>query len=204
MMKFNEDQKDFLFSYIPGHYRKEIRDEFNRRFPDTPITVMQVKGFIQRNHLNTGITGHFPKGHQPPNKGKKISADQYEKMKATMFKKGQIPHNKKPVGSTRLNVEGYIEIKVAEPNKYVLEQRYVWEQAHGPIPKDHVLLHRNGVKHDNRLENLMLLSRSELIRLNQSQLYSDNQEINEVAINLAKLSSLIGQRKKRSKKVGTI
>lgn len=201
-MKYSEEQKEFLFSYIPGHYRKEIRDEFNRRFPDTPITVMQVKGFIQRNHVTTGFDGRFQKGNPPRNKGKKMTAEQYEKLRRTMFKKGQIPHNKKPVGSTRLNVEGYIEIKVAEPNKYVLEQRYVWEQAHGPIPKNYVLLHRNGVKHDNRLENLMLLSKSELIRLNQSGLYSDNQEINEVAINLAKLSSLIGQRKRRFKKAG--
>lgn len=49
--------------------------------------------------------------------------------------------------------DGYVEILVA-PYTRRLEHLVVWEQAHGPIPKGYVVHHLNGVKDDNRLENL--------------------------------------------------
>ncbi len=36
------------------------------------------------------------------------------------FEKGHISKNHKPIGSERINVAGYIEIKTAEPNKWEL------------------------------------------------------------------------------------
>lgn len=44
-------------------------------------------------------------------------------------------------------------------NAYVPEHRFVWEQAHGDIPKEYVIHHINGIKTDNRLENLVALPR---------------------------------------------
>ena len=44
--------------------------------------------------------------------------------------------------------------------KYVAEHRYVWEQANGPLPTGGIIHHRNGVKDDNRLENLELTTRA--------------------------------------------
>lgn len=41
------------------------------------------------------------------------------------------------------------------------EHRFVWEQAYGPIPPNHVVHHKNGNKSDNRLENLELLTLSD-------------------------------------------
>jgi hypothetical protein len=37
------------------------------------------------------------------------------------------------------------------------EHRWVWEQAHGPIPAGHHIHHKNHVRDDNRLENLELI-----------------------------------------------
>ena len=189
-----------MFDYVPGHHYKEIMEEFNRRFPDTPITTSQVKGFVGRYHLNTGFTGRYEKGRISHNKGKKMDSETYEKIKHTFFKPGHKPINHREVGSTRENVDGYIEIKIKEPNEWTLYSRYVWEKENGPVKDGYCLLHKSGIKNDDRLENLVLLSRAELIRLNQSGFFTEgNIDINEVAINLAKLKNTIGNKTKGKK-----
>lgn len=78
--------------------------------------------------ITTGTGGFFQKGHVPQNKGKKMSPEQYKKCSGTMFKKGNVPKNYKPVGSKRILKEGYVEIKIADPNQWELEHRLVWEK----------------------------------------------------------------------------
>lgn len=60
-------------------------------------------------------------------------------------------------GTTR--TQGYLLIRQGAGHnaKYVREHRLVWEQTHGAIPKGYVIHHLNGVKDDNRLENLACL-----------------------------------------------
>ena len=41
-----------------------------------------------------------------------------------------------------------------------MEHRYIWETAFGPIPEGMYIDHINGVRHDNRLENLRLVDRT--------------------------------------------
>lgn len=54
--------------------------------------------------------------------------------------------------------DGYWEVLV--DGQRILEHRYLWEQANGPLPKKWVVHHLNGVKDDNRLENLVGMARS--------------------------------------------
>jgi hypothetical protein len=65
----------------------------------------------------------------------------------------------------RIDEEGYIARTVYNPitkrKVPVRQHRLVWEAYHGPIPHRHVIHHKNGIKTDNRIENLeCLLSRS--------------------------------------------
>ena len=53
---------------------------------------------------------------------------------------------------------GYVTIFLGDGSSQ-LEHRYIWEQTYGPIPKGWVIHHINGVKSDNRRENLIALSR---------------------------------------------
>jgi hypothetical protein len=67
-------------------------------------------------------------------------------------------------GGRKVNAGGYIEIYYPEPHHrrqdqggtyYVLEHILVWEKAHNkPLPDGYVIHHLNGIKTDNRPENL--------------------------------------------------
>jgi hypothetical protein len=66
------------------------------------------------------------------------------------------------VGVGHIHGSGYrrLSLLVGGPGsnkrRLVLEHRYVWEQAHGPLPDGATLHHKNGNRLDNRLENLEL------------------------------------------------
>ena|SRR3990167_2915860 len=62
----------------------------------------------------------------------------------------------------RSHSKGYVYLLVApearKGHRYRAEHIVVWEKANGkPLPKGWVVHHRNGVKHDNRPENLQAL-----------------------------------------------
>lgn len=50
---------------------------------------------------------------------------------------------------------------LATKNGAVLEHRKVWFEHFGSIPEGSVIHHKNGNKHDNRIENLECLTRSQ-------------------------------------------
>lgn len=93
---------------------------------------------------NVGAAHRFRKGQAPANKGKPMPF--HPNSAATRFKKGQSPANTKWEGHERLSKEGYVEISVRETNphtgyerRYVPKHKWLWQQAHGPIPVGMVL-----------------------------------------------------------------
>ena len=78
-----------------------------------------------------------------------------------MFKKGRTPVNHRDVGAERVNVYGYIEIKVSEPNSWRLKHRVMWEQVNGTIPRGYNVQFKNHNPLDCRIENLYLISKAE-------------------------------------------
>lgn len=106
----------------------------------------------------------FKKGCEAPNKGKKMSPEQYARASRTMFKKGNIPATHREVGEERLSIDGYVEVKVAEPNVWKAKHRVIWEQHHGEIPPGYHIQFRNHDKTDFRIENLYMISKSEQFR----------------------------------------
>lgn len=61
-------------------------------------------------------------------------------------------------GRVKRRRDGYWELRI--DGERILEHRHIWEQANGPIPDKWVIHHFNGIKDDNRLENLVAMSRS--------------------------------------------
>lgn len=140
-----------------------------------------IKGMMYRNKLTTGTVGYFKKGSTPWNKGLKG----YMGANKTSFKKGTIPPQYRPVGSERITKDGYIEIKVEDPNKWELKHRVIWEQHNGEIPKGYAIIFADGDKSNLDIDNLLLVSRKQLLFMNRNNLRSENKEFTKVGVNIA-------------------
>lgn len=109
----------------------------------------------------------FKKGCTSFNKGKRIhefmSEESIEKCRRNWYKKGHRPYNKLDIGTEVQYSSGYVYIKV-DNGRLVPKHRYVWEQAHGPIPDGHIVVFRDGDRTNCDLDNLYLTTRTETIR----------------------------------------
>lgn len=196
-MKYTDEMKQFILDNYKGRYNQELADLFNQKF-NTNITSRMIKSYKANNNLNSGLTGKFRKGQTPHNKGKKMPKEVYEKVKHTMFAKGNVPPNHRPVGSERISKDGYIEVKVAEPNKWRLKQRVVYEEAKGKIPEGCPIIFLDGNKRNLDIDNLRCVTRSELLYLNCNGLNNSN-EITETGILMARLDRAKNKKKQELK-----
>lgn len=179
--KLKPSQEKFLIDNYPFMYAKDISKElgitlsavYNYAFSlnlkkDPSFRAMELKKQADRLKEN-GVAHRFVKGQAPPNKGQKMSKIVYEKVKATMFKKGQRPVNWKPDGSERVDVDGYTLIKVN--GKFLLKHKYLWEQVNGPMPKGHAIVFKDGNRFNFNIENLECITRQELMLKNTIHKY---------------------------------
>lgn len=187
---FTEEQGEFLRKNVKGRKNEELTEIFNRKFK-TSLKVTQITSYKKNHGLKSGL-GKFKKGHTPWNKGMKglnIGG------KETQFKKGNIPHNYKLVGSERIAKDGYIEIKVADPNVWIAKHRHIWEQHNGPTPKGHIIIFGDGNNRNFNIDNLICVSREQQLRLNQYGLIKNNADLTKVGINIVNLKKKINERK---------
>ena len=196
-MKYTDEMKQFILDNYKGRYNQELADLFNQKL-NTNITSRTIKSYKANNKLNSGLTGKFRKGQTPHNKGKKMPKEVYEKVKHTMFAKGNVPPNHRPVGSERISKDGYIEVKVAEPNKWRLKQRVVYEETKGKIPEGCPIIFLDGNKRNFDIDNLRCITRSELLYLNCNGLNNSN-EITETGILMARLDRAKNKKKQELK-----
>lgn len=196
-MKYTDEMKQFILDNYKGRYNQELADLFNQKF-NTNITSRTIKSYKANNKLNSGLTGKFRKGQTAHNKGKKMPKEVYEKVKHTMFAKGNVAPNHRPVGSERISKDGYIEVKVAEPNKWRLKQRVVYEEAKGKIPEGCTIIFLDGNKRNFDIDNLRCITRSELLYLNCNGLNNSN-EITETGILMARLDRTKNKKKQELK-----
>lgn len=194
--EFPKEIVEYIHSNYKGTGHKVMAAALNERF-GTSYTASQIKGYYANHKLNSGLTGRFEKGQMSHNKGKKMPPEVYEKAKETMFKKGNIPVNHREVGSERITKDGYVEIKIAEPNKWRLKHLVVWEKENGPLPRGHAILFLDGNAQNVELSNLRLVTRSELLIINRQGLKSNNADVTNTAVALAKL---IDQTNKKARK----
>lgn len=130
-------------------------------------------GRRQRGQVDPRMVVHqFKPGHVPANKGKKCPTR--GRAGETQFKPGNRPHTWVPVGTYRVNPDGFVEFKFSDDpgpytKRWVPVHRMVWQLAHGPIPRGHVVAFkgpRTTVPEEITLDRLELITCAENMRRN--------------------------------------
>lgn len=199
--KYTADHIDFISGNIVGRRYRDLTEMFNARFGmelkiSTMISLASRHGFRNERdcRFNTGWEPtQFKKGHVPANKGKKGLGG----WAPTQFKKGHKPANYKPVGTERVNTDGYVEIKIADPRTWKGKHKIIWEAANGPVPPGHVLIFADGNKLNVTLENLLLITRRELAVMNKKGLIANKAELTKAGVTVAGIFLKITERKKK-------
>jgi hypothetical protein len=187
----------FLKQKVPGRSYAEVRELFNARF-GLALAQTQISSTISRLGLANGRDCRFRPGQISINKGRKGYCPPGSEK--GWFRPGHKPLNYMPVGSKRINAEGYLEIKTAAPNKWQEKHLFIWEKAHGPVPGGHVIIFADGDKSNIRLSNLLMVSRAELAVMNRFGLISCHKELTKAGKSIADIKMLITERKRRLKK----
>ena len=169
---------------------QELAELINKTF-NKNINAAQVKAVRARLKIKSGLTGHFEKGHIPPNKGRKgFYSPGSEK---GWFKKGNTPWNYAQVGDEAWTTDGYLKVKIAEPNIWKQKHVMIWESKNGKVPDGFVICFRDGNHANCDIENLVLISRAEHSIMNNQHLRSEDPEITDSGIILARLKNKISK-----------
>ena len=184
-----KEQHDYLVSIQKNKTSRDVANKMNQKF-GLSLTEKQIKSYRGNNNLNSGLTGRFEKGRVPYNKGKKLPNMPEN---SGQFKKGNKPPNYLPVGTINFTTDGYPKEKIADPNKWVLKHRKVWEDNFGPIPEGYSVCFLDGDKTNYDISNLILLSNEELARMNQNNYFSTDPELTKLGAGITKLSRKIKQ-----------
>lgn len=192
--KYTSDQVSFLTENVAGRSSAKLTEKFNAHF-GLDLSLNQIRAFMKNRGLKNGLNYRFPRGHIPVNKGK-TGLGGWE---PTQFKKGNKPHNYKPVGTERVNGDDYVDVKIADPNKWRAKHLLIWEEANGPVPKGHAVIFGDGNRRNFELDNLILVSRAQLAILNKHNLIQMDAELTRTGVVIADIYKKIGEWKKVKK-----
>ena len=184
----------FIQSNYLGIGPKEMAAMVNQKF-GTTYTRSQIKAYYSNHKLSSGLTGHFPKGIIPPNKGKKgYCAPGCEK---GHFKKGHTPHNKTPIGTVLTKDDGYLWKKIGEGARDWKQLHILlWEEVNGPVPDGYNLIFKDKNRQNCTLDNLALVTKAENAVMNRCGLRFEDPEHTETGLLIAKVKIAANKRKK--------
>ena len=197
---WTEEKRQFILEHYYLTPHKTLTEMFNNEFGHN-VPVSTIKSYLKRNHLVNGLTGKFYKGQPSQNKGKKMSPEVYEKVKHTFFPKGTIPPKHVPVGTEVIRDDGYIKVKIAEPNVWKQKHRLVWEEYYGEVPKGMRLMFLDGDKTNCEISNLKLISKQASLIMNRNNMNYGDALLNDVASNTAELMAKRFELKNKKKEV---
>jgi hypothetical protein len=110
--------------------------------------------------------GQFTNGFTPWNKGLKG----FRPSKATEFKKGEL------IGKEHPSWKGGVQVIKNDcaylwkgANKRARRPRVIWESYYGPVPEGMVIIHVDGDRYNDDIDNLKAITRAELLFFNSKR-----------------------------------
>lgn len=202
---YTPEMCEWLKANSKGVKYKDLALMFTERF-GVKVTADGLSQKCKKLGCPNGLTGCFPKGHVPMNKGKSwdeyMTKEQQAKARKTCFvSDGSINNSKfnlKKIGAERIDVDGYTLVKVEEPKKatecsrgqkgWVFKQRLLYEKYHNVKlkPNDCIIFLDNNKQNFN-VENLYKITRHENLVLNENNLRTEYPELTMAGIDLTKL-----------------
>lgn len=169
--KFNEEEKQFIRDNYIGITTPELTKLFNQKFNREEDNEV-IRNWKKHNGLKTGID--------------------------TRFKKNQVPHNYKPVGSEFISkYDGYTYVKIAEPNKWELKQRVIYKQYYGDIATEDSVIFADKNKQNFDIDNLILVKRNVKLMAKNKRLFFKDKELTKTGMLIAEVICKSSEVKKK-------
>lgn len=199
---WTEKEIKLLFKLYPKTETKKLEKVFKRTataisqkaqalklHKDPEFKKQMLQESIKRLQ-DSGKANRFKKGNRPWNDG--LAGKGIFKPNVGSFKKGNMPHTTRPVGSQRLDKEGYI-IEKQEDGRWIRLQVKEWEKHYGKIPPKHYLRLKVKDKTCTDINQMFVVSFKENIELNSINRYPS--ELRKIIITLAKFKKKIRNEK---------
>jgi len=215
MVKYTTSLINKLKKRYPNEDTKELAEELG--LPIDRIYYIVNKHGIKKSQayldnwrlsgrgrmIEHGKAHRFTKGHKSWNKDKNpkdyMTAESYDKLKPTQFKKGGLPPNTKHDGAISLRHDKtgvkYYYIRIAKAN-WILYHQKIYQDAYGPIPKKHIIVFKDRNPLNVTLENLECITRIE--NMHRNSLHRLSPEIKQTIRTLTKLKKTIRNGKKQN------
>jgi hypothetical protein len=172
--KYTPEERRFIEDNISGRSYAELVYLFNRKF-NCSISNGQIKNFLAHNNMRNKWNNRLS--------DMRFFAYAY-----------------RPIGSEFIDSYGYIRTKVANPDVWRRKHIVIWEAAHGPLPKGHAIIFADGNKANLALDNLLMVSRRELMIMNRKNLICPDADLTRSGKAIADIYLLAADRKREIKK----
>ncbi|MCK9622213.1 MAG: HNH endonuclease [Methylobacter sp.] len=174
---------------------RKLTAAFNKRF-GVEITMQKMKSALYRHRISSGRSARFITGNTPHNKG--IKGVCYSP--STQFKKGHQPARTQPIGTEVYRDENGMStwyIKMPEPIGWVQKHRLLYEQHHGPLPKNSVVIFLDSDSNNILIDNLKAVSRAELLQINKNNYKQQPKELKPAILAISQLETAIYQQTRK-------
>ncbi len=197
-MRYDAEMLAWLRKHRPLVQIAELTADFCERFA-VKVDKNALSSACMRFGIRAGGDGRFKPKHAPHNNG--VYCRVSEK---TEFKRGNRPANAVSVGtivwkgtSRKKNDQGYLAMKIAEPNVWEYLHHRAWLNAHGKIPSGHAIIFKDSNRENLAIDNLACVDRATLAQLNKLKYSDQPKELRDSVLALARLRARAGKLKKR-------